>query len=132
VGAADVVVPDAGFAAVLAPAAGAFVDAAFGLAFDAADTVVSPVETLSTGDAGVVVVAEAVVVESERAAVLSLLAASFCEHATTTLSTVPPSSMRPSIERDGELGRSKERFIDMLIHSCTLPLRWSLSAWCLL
>jgi hypothetical protein len=93
---------------------------------ESGDTVVSPVDALSTGVAdGVavgVVIAEAVfVVESVAATVLSLLAASFRAHATARLSTPPMSMARPTAEKDGPAESSKQRFINMLVRSCTLP-----------
>ena len=107
--------------------------AALGLFCESADTVVSPVDTLSTGVADGAVIADAVfVVESDAATVLSLLAASFRAHATARLSTPPTSIVRLTAEKDRVAESSKQRFIDMLVHSCTLPWRWSLSAWCLL
>jgi hypothetical protein len=98
-----------------------FAAATVGFAFDSPDTVVSPVDTLSIGDEGDVVVAVAVVVESVAAAADSLLAASLRAHAVAKLSTLPTRTARPRSERDGDTGSSKQRFIDMLVHSCTLP-----------
>jgi hypothetical protein len=97
-----------------------FAAATVGFAFDSADTVVSPVETLSTGDDGVAVIADVVAAESEAADAESLLAASLRAHA-AKLSTLPTSTARPSRDRDGDTGSSKQRFIDMLVHSCTVP-----------
>jgi hypothetical protein len=98
-----------------------FAAATVGLAFDSADTVVSPVDTLSTGDEGVAVVTEAVAAESAVADAESLLAASLRAHAAAKLSTLPTRTARLSSERVGDTGSSKQRFIDMLVHSCTVP-----------
>jgi hypothetical protein len=97
-----------------------FSAATVGFAFDSVDTVVSPVDTLSIGDEDVAVIAE-LDTESDAATVESLLAASLRAHAVAKLSTLPTRTTRPRRERDGDTGSSKQRFIDMLVHSCTLP-----------
>jgi hypothetical protein len=71
--------------------------AALGFAFESADTVVSPVDALSTGDEGVAVIAEAVFVVS-GVAVLSVFAASLRAHATARLRTPATTNVRPANE----------------------------------
>lgn len=108
------------------------VAARLGFAFDSADTVVSPVDALSTGVEGAAVIAEAVLVaESDAAAVLSLFAASLRAHAIARLSTPAMSTARQRVDGDGDTGSSKQRFIDMLITPVRCLDGWSLSAWCL-
>lgn len=107
---------DAVFEAVLAAPDETFEAATLGFAFDSADTVVSPVDALSTGVEGAAVIADAVLVaESDAAAAVSLFAASLRAHAAARLSTLPMSTARPRVDRDGDTGSSKQRFIDMLI-----------------
>jgi hypothetical protein len=91
-------------------------------ACESAEALVSPVDMLSTGVEDGVVIADAVfVVESDAAAVLSLFDASFRAQAMTRLSTPATIAARRTAEKDGPAGSSKQRFIDMLVHSCTLP-----------
>jgi hypothetical protein len=127
-GAADVVVDVDDFVVDVVDFAGVFaapevtlVAATLGFDFDSADTVVSPVDALSTGVVGVAAIADVVDAESDAVVVLSAFALSLRAHAVAKLSTLPTSTARPSSERDGDTGSSKQRFIDMLIHSCTLP-----------
>ena len=121
------------FEAVFALPDESCVAATLGFAFDSADTVVSPVDALSTGVDGAAVIADAVLVaESDAAAVVSLFAASLRAHAAARLSTLPMSTARPSVDRDGDTGSSKQRFIDMLITPVRCLDGWSLSEWCLL
>jgi hypothetical protein len=120
---------DVVFDALLAAPDEAGVAATLGFAFDSADTVVSPVDALSTGVEGVVVIADAVLVaESDAAAVLSLFAASLRAHPTARLSALPTSTARPRAERDGDTGSSKQRFFVMLITPVRCLDGWSLSA----
>jgi hypothetical protein len=100
-----------------------------GLVFDSVDTVVSPVETLSTGDDDIVAAAVVDAV-AESAVALSALAESLRPHAAAKLRTLPTNIARLIRETDGEMDSSKQRFIDMLVRSCTVLIRWSLSAWC--
>jgi hypothetical protein len=120
-------------AAPLAPfAVPPFAPAALAFFCESADTLVSPVDTLSTGVADGAIAVVLVVAEFDAAVVLSLFAASFRAHATARLRTPPTTRARLTADKDGPAEGSKQRFIDMLVHSCTLPWRWSLSAWCLL
>jgi hypothetical protein len=100
-----------------------------GFSFDSVEIVVSPVETLSTGE-DELVAAVVVDVVAVPAVVLSILAASRRPQAAAKLSTLPISTTRPIRETDGVTDSSKQRFIDMLVRSSTMLLRWSLSAWC--
>ena len=110
---------DAAFVGVLDDAA---IFVALESALDSADIVVSPVDVLSTGDAGAaVVVVETVFAESDAAMVLSVCAASFRAHAAARLRAPATTNARPTTENGGDMKSSKERFIGMLIHSCTLP-----------
>jgi hypothetical protein len=105
---------------VLAEPAASLAGAAFGFACESADMLVSPVDALSTGVEDGAVIAEAVfIAESDAAAVLSLFGASFRAHATARLSTPATSTARLTAEKDLLPGSSKQRFIDMLVHSCT-------------
>jgi len=75
-----------------------------GFAFESAEAVVSPVDVLSTGDAGATAVVVVVVfeVESVEAMVLSVLAASWRAQAIAKLRTLPTRTARPSIETGGK------------------------------
>ena len=98
--------------------------AAPGFFCESAETVVSPVDALSTGvvaDGAMAVVL--VVAELDAAAALSLFAASFRAHATARLRTPPMTTARRTADKVGPAEGSKQRFIDMLVHSCTLPRR---------
>ena len=86
---------------------------------ESAETLVSPVDTLSTGVADGAIAVVLVVAELDAAAVLSLFAASFRAHATARLRTPPTIRARLTADRDGPAEGSKQRFIDMLVHSCT-------------
>jgi hypothetical protein len=118
----------AGVAATFAAPVVTFDAATAGFDFDSADTVVSPVDTLSTGEDGVA--AAVVDAVAESAVVLSALPASRRPHAAAKLRTLPTSTTRPISEAEEGTNSSKQRFIDMLVRSCTVLKRWSLSAWC--
>jgi hypothetical protein len=106
---------------------------ALGFFCESADTVVSPVDALSTGVAdGVAIAVVLVVAELDAAAVLSLFAASFRAHATARLRTPPMTRARLTAEKDGPAESSKQRFFDMLFTPVRCLGGWSLSAWCLL
>lgn len=103
------------FVDVVAAPEAPLAEATRGVFCESADTVVSPVDALSTGVADGVVMAEAeFVAESDAATVLSVFAASFRAQATARLSTPPMSMARPTAEKYGPAESSKQRFIDML------------------
>jgi hypothetical protein len=116
-----------GFGVVAGVAAGFAADAeavtaAAGAALDESEcSAVSPVEMLSTADAGVTVAVVTVVAESADATVLSDFAASRCAQAVAKLRTLPTSIARPTRAIDEDTESSKQRFINMLFCSCTLP-----------
>ena len=115
---------EAGFALVFAAPVVTAVAATAGFDFDSAEIVVSPVETLSTGVedwAAATVLVDVVAELAEATVVLSLLPASRCAQPVAKPNALPTRMTRLSSETEGERESPKQRFIDMLVRSCTMP-----------